>query len=331
MSSPHMPPEIPPFQPRRGLRTGHLQTLASQLLVRGIRLPPAEDRLITVADGVQVLCRCHWQPDRSSVLTVVIVHGLEGSSDSQYVIGTTAKALAAGMNVVRMNMRNCGRTDHLGPTLYHSGLSSDVGEVVRAVVERDRLNRIALLGFSMGGNIVLKLAGEWDGQAPAQARGVAAVSPALDLAASAQALHLRSNRLYELFFLWSLKRRLRHKARLFAGRYDLARLRRLRSLRDFDDRITAFYCGFGSAEDYYEQASAAQVVARISLPTLVLHALDDPFIRITPASRQKLRENPCVRFVETEHGGHCGFLAPARGGSDGRWAEDRVIEFFRRL
>src|SRR5947208_1014739 len=121
MSAPQISPEFPPFQPRRGLRAGHLQTLASQFLARGIRLAPSERRLITVADGVQVLCYCHWQQDRVSPLTMVIVHGLEGSSESQYVTGTTAKALAAGMNVVRMNMRNCGRTDHLGPTLYHSG------------------------------------------------------------------------------------------------------------------------------------------------------------------------------------------------------------------
>jgi len=331
MSAPQIPTDVPPFHPRRGLRTGHLQTLASQFLARGIRLPVPDERLITVADGVQVLCQCHWQQDRAGALTVVIVHGLEGSSESQYVVGTTAKALAVGMNVVRMNMRNCGRTDHLSPTLYHSGLSSDVGEVVRAIVGQEKLSRIALLGFSMGGNIVLKLAGEWGREAPPEARAVAAVSPALDLAASAAALHLWRNRIYELFFLWNLKRRVRQKARLFAGRYDLARLRRLHSLRDFDDRVTAFYCGFESAEDYYDRASASRVIAGISLPALVVHALDDPFIRITPESRQKLLANACIRYVETEHGGHCGFLGPRGDEDDGRWAERAVVEFFRRL
>src|SRR5207244_2358937 len=103
---------------------------------------------------------CNWQPDRQGALTVVLVHGLEGSTESQYILGTANKAWAAGMNVVRMNMRNCGGTHRLGPTLYHSGLSGDVGAVMRALIADDGLSRVAVAGFSMGGNLVLKLAGE---------------------------------------------------------------------------------------------------------------------------------------------------------------------------
>ncbi|HLK31547.1 MAG TPA: alpha/beta fold hydrolase, partial [Terriglobales bacterium] len=150
-----------PFRPRKGLRGAHRQTLASQLLPRRISLPSPETRLFQVEPDVQVLCRCHWQKDRQRSLTVLIVHGLEGSSESQYVLGTAAKALAAGMNAVRMNVRNCGGTEGLGPTLYHSGLSADVGTVARALLADDNLPRLALVGFSMGGNLVLKLAGEW--------------------------------------------------------------------------------------------------------------------------------------------------------------------------
>jgi uncharacterized protein len=157
------------------------------------------------------------------------------------------------------------------------------------------------------------------------------VSPALDLAESAAALHLPANRLYERYFLWNLKRSIRRKARLFEGQYDVTRLRGLRSLRDFDDRITAFYCGFTGAEHYYAQSSASPFLGRIAIPTLVIHSLDDPFIRITPASHAGLLANPCIRYLQTERGGHCGFLAAARDGDDGRWAERTVVEFLRRV
>ena len=128
-----------------------MQTLASFLLKRRFSLPTPEERLIEVAPGIQVLCHCHWQPDRTKPLTVIVVHGLEGSSDSQYMMGVAEKALAAGMNVIRYNQRNCGGTDALAPVLYHSGLSNDVAVVARELIERDRISRLALAGFSMGG------------------------------------------------------------------------------------------------------------------------------------------------------------------------------------
>src|SRR5260370_37445263 len=126
-----------------------------------------------------------------------MVHGLEGSSGSQYMLGVTEKALAAGMNVIRYNQRNCGGTDALAPVLYHSGLSNDVAGVAREVIERDGVSRLTLVGFSMGGNIVLKLAGEWGAQAPPQFRAVAAGCPAIDLARSADTLHEPADRNYE--------------------------------------------------------------------------------------------------------------------------------------
>lgn len=315
-----------PFRPRRGLRGPHRQTLASQFLLRRIHLPPSEQRLFQVEPEVQVLCRCHWQNPRQQALTLLIVHGLEGSSESQYVLGTAAKALAAGMNVVRMNVRNCGGTEALGPTLYHSGLSADVGVVARSLLRDENLSRLALLGFSMGGNLVLKLAGEWGREAPPQLRAVCAISPAVDLAPSAAALHQAGNWVYEQYFLWNLRRRLRRKARLYPNRYELQRLRRIWTLRQFDDRITAHYCGFAGVDDYYSRASAARVVDRISVPALLIHSADDPFIHILPETRARLRANPHVHYLETARGGHCAFLADPDG-YDGRWAERAVVEF----
>ncbi len=318
-----------PFTPRRGLRGGHRQTIAGAYLPRRDLLPAGEARSFRVDAESELLCQCHWQSDRKRALTVVIVHGLEGSCQSGYVIGTAAKAWDAGMNVVRMNVRNCGGTERLSPTLYHSGLSGDVGAVVRELSAVDKLPRLALVGFSMGGNQVLKLAGEWGREAPPQVRGVAAVSPGIDLAASSDALHQPGNWIYEWNFLLSLRRSLQRKARAFPGRYSLPR-RWWRSLREFDDKVTAPHCGFADAADYYARASAASVLDRISLPTLVIHAQDDPFIRLTAATRAKLLANPHIRLVETEHGGHCAFVARPDSYDD-RWAERQVIEFFQRV
>jgi predicted alpha/beta-fold hydrolase len=314
------------FRPRRFLRGRHLQTIGAYVLPRKFSLPPAEQRLIEVEPGVHVRCDCHWQRERQNALTILIVHGLEGSSESGYMLGIAEKGLAAGMNVVRMNQRNCGGTDGLSPTLYHSGRSRDVGEVAHKLIEVDHISRFALVGFSMGGNLVLKLAGEWSRNAPPEFCAVVAVCPAMDLAASADALHERSNRLYENYFLWNLRRRLRAKARLFPTVFDPARLQGVRSLRDFDDKITAYYCGFQGASDYYARAAAANVVDRIAVPGFVLQAANDPFIRILPETGRKLQANPNITFVETADGGHCSFLA-APDGYDGRWAERQIVNF----
>src|SRR5579864_2579167 len=166
------------------------------------------------------MCHCHWQSDREKALTAIIVHGLEGSSESQYMLGIAAKGMAAGMNVVRMNQRNCGGTDALSATLYHSGRSQDIAAVARNLSEQDRISRFALAGFSMGGNLVLKLAGEWGREAPTQFRAVAAVCPSMNLAASADALHLPGNRVYEYYFMWKLREHFKVKARLSPQVFD---------------------------------------------------------------------------------------------------------------
>jgi uncharacterized protein len=323
-----MPQLIDTFVPRRGLRGGHKQTLAGNFMRRESVLPAAHQRLFQIEEEVQILCHCHWQPEegRHATMTVIIVHGLEGSTSSNYVIGVGSKAWAQGMNVVRMNMRNCGGTEALTPTLYHSGLSDDVGAVVKTLIQEDRLERIALVGYSMGGNLVLKLAGDWNENAPQQLKAVCGVSPAMDLSPSADALHLPENRLYELKFLYGLKRRFDRKAKLFPQRYREEDSRWFRSIREFDHEITARYSGFDSAQDYYDRASSARVIDKIAVPTLIVHSLDDPFIRVIPETKRKLLANPNITYVETTHGGHCAFLA-APNGYDGRWAEKQCVEF----
>jgi hypothetical protein len=315
------------FRARRFLGGGHVQTIASFLLPRRIELGESEERLIEVEAGIHVLCHCHWQANLRSALTVIVVHGLEGSTESKYMLGVAEKGFAAGMNVVRMNQRTCGGTDHLAPTLYHSGRSGDLMAVAKSLIDNDEISRFALCGFSMGGNIVLKTAGEWANQGPREFRAVAAVCPAMDLAASADALHHPLNRVYEQYFLWKLKARMRNKARCFPGQYDVSRLRGLKSLREFDDKITAFYTGFDGAADYYARAAAANVVDKIAVPAYILYARNDPFIRVTPETRRKVEGNANITFVETEDGGHCSFIGE-RNGYDGHFAERAIVGFF---
>ena len=339
--APASPDWLTPFEPPAWLRGGHAQTLAGNYWRRQPFSVPAAAVEVPVdpADGSRVLCHCHWQPEdlRPDRLTVLLVHGLEGSSDSQYIRGIATLAWAAGCNVIRMNMRNCGGTESWTPTLYHSGLSADVGAVLYHFAAAHSLRRVAMVGYSMGGNLVLKLAGELGASAPEWLLAAVGVCPATDLAASADALHERSNRIYERHFLRNLMRRFQGKAKLFPEIYKPETIGLVRTIREFDEKITARYCGFTGADDYYRRASSARVASQIAIPTLVIHALDDPFIRMLPQTRTALLENEAVTLVEPAHGGHCAFLAgkaaqaaksPALTVPHGRhWAESTLMRY----
>jgi predicted alpha/beta-fold hydrolase len=324
------------FIPPWCLRNGHLQTIVGNFLPRTYNLPEPEARWIEVEPATsdhgptQVVCQCHWQPEPGGRLTMLLLHGLEGSANSQYVLGNASRAWAAGLNVVRMNMRSCGGGDKHSPLLYHSGRSQDVYRVMMEVVREHALPAVALVGYSMGGNMVLKLAGELGSSAPPQLKAVIGVSPLMDLSASSDALHEPQNRFYERRFLRAMLRRFRYKAELFPHIYlagDIDNIcRSVRTMRDFDEHIVARYSGFTGADDYYTQVSSSRVVANISTPTLILHASDDPFIRMLPETRARLMANPTIILVETTHGGHCAFLS--REPRAGRyWAEKTLLDY----
>ncbi len=330
------------FVPRRWLRNGHLQTIVGNYIRRTVLLPPAEDLVVEVEAApdsgpgaaygpTRVRCECHLQPEevRRERLTVVLVHGLEGSARSRYMLSNATRMWAEGWNVVRMNMRSCGGTDALAPTIYHSGRSGDVGAVVETLGREHGLARIALVGYSMGGNLVLKYAGESRGAGLAAAVGV---SPLMDLAVSSAALHEPQNRFYEWRFLRAMVGRLRAKAKLFPALYGGLEgegvLRQIHSLRDFDGRIVARFGGFRDADDYYATVASSRYAGEFAGETLVLHSLDDPFVRMLEATRQALAANPRVTFIETRYGGHCAFLG-AGTGTDTFWAEHTLLDFLR--
>ena len=346
---------VPPgeFLPRRFLSNGHLMTIVGNYVPRKHELPVEEAWFVEVEPASEgrrstvIRCDCDWQPAevRRERLTLVLVHGLEGSSRSQYILGTASRAWLAGCNVVRMNMRSCGGTDELSPEIYHSGRSEDVAAVVDGLVREHGLGSIALAGFSMGGNLVLKYAGERSSPKPmsqlqghgapafaglpAELCAVVGVSPLMDLAASSKALHEPANRVYEWKFLRNMLRRFRKKVGLFPEIYraeGLQALAGIRSMRDFDQNIVARYGGFADADDYYATVASSRWAGRFMVPTLIIHALDDPFIRMLPSTREALLANEKVTFVETLRGGHCAFLSDEQG-SDKHWAEKMLVEW----
>jgi hypothetical protein len=323
-----------PFRPHPVFRSGHAQTLLGFVWPRRRDLRAHvsdESRLFEVEPGVRVLAHCRWQSERTSRPTLVLLHGLEGSSASVYILGSAHLAYQTGFNVVRVNMRNCGSTEHLTPTLYHSGMSGDIRAVVCELAERDKLPRIFVAGFSMGGNIVLKMAGEMGDHARRELRGVCAVSPALNLGECADRISEPSNWLYHQSFMRSLRRRIRHKTRLYPTLYDTNELRRVRTIRDFDNRYTSVQGGYANAEEYYARASSISLVAQIRTPTLIVHAQDDPLVPFASFTHPSLSGNPYIIPLLPPHGGHVAFVAATDNPRERFWAESRLVEFCRLL
>jgi len=307
---------------------GHRQTLYAWARRRRFpALPDPEAVYFDTAPEARVLAHVHWQRDRHQRPALLLLHGLEGSSAAHYMRGIADKAWAAGFSVVRLNQRNCGGTEHLSRGLYHSGLTEDPLFVMRSLVERDRVPAVVIAGYSLGGNLTLKLAGELGGQAPPQLKAVCAVSPTMDLGRCVEALERRSNLVYQLNFVRNLKARMRRKAHAFPGTYDLRALRDVWTVRQFDEAYTAPHHGFRDAADYYHRASALRVVTRIAVPALIISAENDPFVPPEPFGDPAVRGNQHLQVVITPEGGHCAFVERGEGRYDGYWAEQQIVQF----
>jgi predicted alpha/beta-fold hydrolase len=310
------------FVPPGRLRNAHAQTIAGTLIRRHFaeEIVAAEKRFFVTSAGAKVLACCSWQRDPRSHATLILLHGMEGSSESRYMLGTAEKAYRAGLNAIRLNMRNCGGTEHLTPTLYHAGLTDDLRAIMGELIGSDRLPELYVAGFSLGGNVVLKLAGEFGDSAPEELRGVIGVSPSIDLAACADAIELKRNLVYSARFILSLRSRLRRKAELFPDRYDLSGLKGAWTIRNYDDRYVAPHWGFRDAADYYNRESALRVVENISVPALMIHAKDDPFIPHAQFESLEVTSNPNIAVLAPERGGHVGFISRGETGEARFWA-----------
>jgi predicted alpha/beta-fold hydrolase len=319
--------EIGKFEPHALLRNGHAMTIAAAFVPRKFDLPSAEERLFQVDVESRILGRCHWQPGkRRDAPVIAIVHGLEGSSDSNYVRGIAEKAFRLGYHAVRLNQRNCGGTESLTPTLYNSGMSGDYRSVFEELANGDGFEQIFFVGYSMGGNLVTKMAGEYGDAVPKALHGVCVVCPAMDLGACADALERPDNFFYQRHFVKGLMARYARKAKLFPGHYPRNGFGAVRSVREFDDKITAPQFGFRDAQDYYDAVGAKKVVAQVRVPMLMITAQDDPFVPYELFLRADPGQNPAIEYVTPEHGGHCGFISN-RIGAERFWAEQMIVKF----
>jgi predicted alpha/beta-fold hydrolase len=318
-----------PFIPHPIFTQGDLQTIVAHFWPSRFFPDHVNDetRLFQIDNDTRVLAYCRWQAERAKHPTLILWHGMEGSTASGYMLSTADKAFAAGFNVVRVNYRNCGGTEQLTPTLYHGGLSDDLRAVLDELITHDHLSRIFIAGFSLGGNLVLKLAGEYAEDPPPELKGICAVSPSIDLRASCDLTNLRRNWIYRRSFLLTLKRRIKVKGRLYPQLYDTTGLRAIRSIEEFDDHYVAPAFGFANASDYYSKASSLPFAGSIRVPTLIIHAEDDPFIPIAPLRDPSIAANPYLLLIATERGGHVAFVSATSRDPDRFWAENRLVEF----
>jgi predicted alpha/beta-fold hydrolase len=274
---------------------------------------------------VCLLARASWQPGaREASPALVLVHGLAGSDQATHAVAAARHAWARGWHVWRMNMRGAGDSETICARLYNAGLDTDLLAIVREAARHTP--RVAVAGFSLGAGLTLLTAGRRAAELPAELRALAAVSPPLDLAACADALDQRVNRLYTMNFLVDLCRSYRSRQRRLPDLYAAGLERGLRSIREYDDVITARYGGFQGAADYYAQSSAGPHVARLDRPTLLLAAEDDPMIPAQSITRWALPASGCVHREILPTGGHVGFVAPTRAPGC-FWAAERVVDF----
>jgi uncharacterized protein len=309
------------YCPAFWLHNGHLQTVVPTLFrrVEGVRY----DRVrVATPDGDFLdLDTSRVGADR----VVLVAHGLEGSSDRPYVLGMVKAFNEAGWDSIAWNFRGCSGEPNRRLRSYHSGASEDLDAVLARVLGSGRYGCVGLVGFSMGGNIVLKYLGERGDRVDWRIRGAAVFSVPCDLGSAALKMAERANALYMKRFLRMLRSKIRAKMELFPGRIDDRDYRRIQTFREFDDRYTAPLCGFESAEDYWNRASSKPFLESIRVPSLLVNALDDPFLPPVCYPYDQARRSPFL-FLETPRtGGHVGFIS--RGDSGRYWTESRAVEF----
>ena len=315
-----MQPFVPLF------RNPHLLTVLAHFWPAGLdeRRFPVQRKLYRTEPGVEVLVETQ-RPAGECAGDIVLVHGLEGSSRAGYMLSLARVALEAGYAAHRLNLRTCGGTEAFSETPYHSGMTADLASVLRQLAQEGPGPRYAV-GFSLGGNIVLKLAGELGEAARGLITGICAISTPIDLAASTRYLERPENRIYELRFVKRLKSRVRALARLRPERFPVDGLAVVQGIREFDDRFTSHWFGFRDAEDYYGTQSASRFLDGIRVPVLLIQAKDDPFVPFDLFEQPALVRNPCIHLVATDHGGHIGFIAR---GAPRFWADAAAMEWIQ--
>ena len=322
-------PEFPPYRPPRPLRNGHVQTVLPTLFRRVGGVAYRRERL-ELDDGD--FLDLDWTGPAGSARVAVVAHGLEGSADRAYVRGMSRALARRGWAVCAWNLRGCsGEPNRLART-YHSGVSDDLDAVVRRVLDRPAPGApagrggaaaVGLVGFSLGGNVTLKWLGEQGGAVDGRVVGAVGVSVPVDLGSSAATMEHWSRRVYMARFLRSLGAKVEDKAARHAGVPDPAPVRRMRTFAEFDGHVTAPLHGFESADDYWARSSSKPLLDRVAVPTLLVQALDDPFLSAACYPHAEADRNPRLTLLTPRYGGHVGFVR--RGGE--YWSETVAGQF----
>jgi predicted alpha/beta-fold hydrolase len=315
-------PEVPAFEPHPWVRGPHAQTVVASYLGGGTQPLISTPHEVALPDGDRLLVLESvppgWTAERQ---TAVLVHGLGGSADGNYIVRVTRRLLGLGVRAVRVNLRNSGEGFGLARGIYHAGRSDDIREVVRWLANRDPRSRVGLVGFSLGANLVLKTAAEAADAPLPTLDCVLAANPPIDLAAAAQLMLRSENRLYD----WNFVRWLRTMVTRLHDRFPelgAVSLKGVSSVYAFDDRYTAPRNGFGSADRYYQQCSLFTALARIPVPGLIVHAMDDPFVSYEALLRSDRPGHLALELVK--HGGHLGYLSRRPWQGDRRWLDARL-------
>ena len=304
------------------LRGGHAQTIWPALF-RRVRLVTAERERIETPDGD--FLDVDWERSRRSERVAILSHGLEGSSRDTYVQGMAAALERAGWDVAAWSCRGCSGEPNRMLRSYHSGATEDLAAVVDHVLRGGRYRRVALVGFSLGGNITLKYLGDYGAGIDPRVDRAAAFSVPCDLASSSLALEGWRNRVYMDRFLVNLRGKIRAKMRKFPGALSDAGLDAMRTFREFDGAYTAPLHGYRDAEDYWARASSKPVLGRIEIPTLLVNARNDPFLPAECFPEDAARASGHFHFEAPRQGGHIGFVSFNDRGE--YWSETRAVEF----
>ncbi len=309
-----------PFAPAWWLRNAHLQTLWAGL-VRRAPQPALRRERLELPDGDFVDLDWTSGPDGP---VVIILHGLQGSSDSNYARGLLRSLHQQGWRAVLMHFRGCSGEPNRLPRFYHAGDTGDLNTLIHVLRAREPRTALAAVGFSLGGNVLLKYLGQHADTAPLAC--AVAVSAPFDLHAAARRLECGFSRVYQHGLLRSLRLALRKKFKHMDAPVNLHGFDEINTIREYDDRITAPLHGFSGVDDYYTQSSCRQFLSRIRTPTLILHAADDPFMTSAaiPAQAELSRH---VTLELSERGGHVGFVCGAAPWKTRYWLEQRIPDY----
>ncbi len=323
------------FLPHPLLHNNHLMTIVPGFLPRqlGKFRRSGVARFFKIDEKTKLLGHIHLQNEPRKTGTAIVLHGLEGSSESSHVLGIGNKMFACGYNVLRLNMRTCGGSMPHAESLYHAGLWQDLQAVMKLLNSEDGLNNFSLVGYSLGGNLVLNSAAHHTSEDNFRIAAVCAVSPSINLAECVEALEHPDNQIYQNYFLRSLKQKILAKSRQYPDVYKTDSMKQILTIRQFDNQFTAPHGGFGTADRYYREASSMPLISKIAVPTLIICAKDDPLVPIN--SFQKILSScPQIEFLITEQGGHGGFYQSHKESEscfDHFWAENRVVEYIREV